>query len=203
MWQAGRYGRVVGKVSTQPKPRLTPEQYLAIERAAERKSDYFRGEMFAMASGTAAHNLIVTNILAELRQQLKSKPCRVFPSDMRVLVRASGLYTYPDIAVVCGEPRYLDQRQDTLLNPILIVEVLSPSTEAYDRGRKFEQYRSIDTLVEYMMVSPDRVAVDLFARQSDEKWVLTGRTGQEEGLDLQSVGCRLALREVYDKVELT
>jgi Uma2 family endonuclease len=146
-------------VSTQPKSFLTPEQYLEIERPAERKSEYYNGEMFAMAGAKRAHNLLVTNLLAGLHRQLRSRPCEVYPSDMRVRVSATGLYTYPDIVAVCGEQQFLDDTEDTLLNPGLLVEVLSPSTEAYDRGRKFEQYKTLDSLREYMLVASERIHV--------------------------------------------
>ena len=129
-------------MSTQPKTLLTEEQYLEIERAAETKSEFFQGEMFAMAGAGAAHNRLAWNLIVQLGPRLGSGPCQGFPSDMRVRVPSSGLYTYPDVVVVCGEPQFLDGRRDTLLNPNLIVEVLSPSTEAHDRGRKFEHYVS-------------------------------------------------------------
>jgi Uma2 family endonuclease len=189
-------------VSTQPKTFLTPEQYLAIEREAEYKSEYYQGEMFAMAGAGEAHNVLVGNLVADLHQQLRSRPCRVYPSDMRVRVSATGLYTYPDVVVVCGERRFLDERRDTLLNPSLLVEVLSPSTEAYDRGKKFEHYRSIESLREYLLVASDRVHGDLFTRQPDGRWLLASADRLEDSLDLQSVGCRLALLDLYEKIDL-
>jgi Uma2 family endonuclease len=154
-------------VSTQPKTFLTPEQYLEIERKAEYKSEYFRGEMFAMAGASRAHNLLVAHLLRDLGQQLRGKPCEIYPSDMRVRVSSTGLYTYPDVVAVCGEPKLLDNQLDTLLNPHLIVEVLSPSTEAYDRGRKFEHYQSIESLGEYLMITCDRIHADLHTRRPD------------------------------------
>jgi Uma2 family endonuclease len=190
-------------MSTQPKTFLTPEQYLEIERAAERKSEYYDGEMFAMAGAKEAHNLVVSNLVARLHQQLRSRPCRVYPSDMRVRVRATGLYTYPDVTAVCGEPRFLDDQRDTLLNPTLLVEVLSPSTEAYDRGRKFEQYKSIESLREYLLVASDRMHADLCTRQADGRWLLTSAGGMDESLTLESVGAQLTIADLYEKVELT
>jgi len=121
---------------------------------------------------------------------------------MRVRVSAAGLYTYPDVIVVCGERHFLDDQRDTLLNPSLIVEVLSPSTEAYDRGRKFEHYQSIESVSEYLLVSPDRVHVELFRRQPDGDWLLKSADRMEDVLDLQSIGCRLSLAEMYEQVEL-
>ena len=187
-------------MSTQPKSFITPEQYLEIERAAECKSEYFNGEMFAMAGAVRTHNLLVTNAVAELRQQLRGRPCEVYPSDMRVRVSSTGLYTYPDALVVCGEPVFLDRREDTLLNPALIVEVLAPSTEAYDRGRKFEHYQKIDSLRYYLLISSDRVHADLFTLQ-DGRWGLTPASGLDDTLELESIGCRLKLADLYEKVE--
>src|SRR5271157_364012 len=159
-------------MSTQAKTLLTEEQYLEIERKAEYKSEFFQGEMFAMAGAGYAHNLLIMNAGAALHQQFRSRPCVVLPNDMRVRVSKTGLYTYPDLVALCGKPELLDARQDTLLNPNLIVEVLSPSTEAYDRGQKFAHYRAIESLSEYLLVSSDRVQVDLFTRQPDGRWLL-------------------------------
>lgn len=188
-------------MSTQPKTLLTPEQYLEIERKAEYKSEYFNGEMFAMAGAKEAHNLVAIHIARELDQQLRSRPCRAYPSDMRVRVSPGGLYTYPDVIALCGEPRFLDDQRDTLLNPGLIVEVLSPSTEAYDRGRKFESYKSIDSLSEYLLVAADRVHADLYTRQVDGRWLLTSADKLEDSLTLESVGAELKLADLYEKVE--
>jgi Uma2 family endonuclease len=185
-----------------PKPLLTPEQYLAIEREAEYKSEYCDGQMFAMAVADETHNLLVENLVTGLHNQFRSRPCRVYSSQMRVLVRATGLYTYPDVVVVCGERQFLDEQRDTLLNPSLLVEVLSPTTEAYDRGRKFESYQSIESLVEYLLVASDRAHVDQYTRRPDGRWLLTSADRLEDSLDLQSVGCRLALADLYEKVDL-
>ncbi len=188
-------------MSTHPKTFLTPEQYLEIERQAEFKSEYYQGEMFAMAGAREGHNLIAGNVFAAFHQQFRSRPCRVYPSGMRV--NATGLLTYPDVVAVCGEPRFLDERRDTLLNPTLLVEVLSPSTEAYDRGRKSEHYRSIESLQEYLLISADRIRVDLYTRQADGRWLLTSSDRLEDSLNLESIGCRLGIADVYEKVDLT
>jgi Uma2 family endonuclease len=193
---------VVVEVSTQPKTFLTPEQYLEIERKAEYKSEYFNGEMFAMAGAKRAHNQIVANLIAGLHRQLRSRPCDVYPGDMRVYVPATRLYTYPDVTTVCGEPRFLDDQEDTLLNPGLVVEVLSPSTEAYDRGRKFDQYKSIDSLREYLLVATDRVHADLYTRQTDGRWLLTSPDRLEDSLTLESAGAQLTLADLYEKVDV-
>lgn len=188
-------------MSLQPKPHLTPEDYLAIERSAEFKSEYFDGEMFAMSGASEAHNLIVVNTVRELSNQLKKRPCKLFANDMRVKVSPTGLYTYPDMIVVCGKAQFDDSHFDTLLNPTLIVEVSSNSTEAYDRGRKFEHYRSLESLTEYVLIAQDRPHTESYRRQPDQQWLFTESRGLESTLKLCSIDCDLALAEIYDKVE--
>jgi Uma2 family endonuclease len=190
-------------VSSQPKPFLTEAEYLEIERKAERKSEYYQGEMYAMAGALEPHNVLAINLSAILHAQLRQSTCRVYGSDMRVRVSATGLYTYPDVSVVCEKPRFADEQSDTLLNPVLIAEVLSPSTEAYDRGRKFEHYRAVESLADYLLVAQDRVHVDLYTRQQDGRWVLSEAGRLEDILELPSIGCRLALADLYEKVDLT
>ncbi len=140
-------------MDAQTRPHLTPEEYLAIERRSETRNEYLDGEMVAMTGGSRNHNLIVMNIGRELSLQLKKRPCEVYASDQRVRIPATGLYTYPDVVVVCAEPRFEDEELETLLNPTLLIEVLSPTTEAYDRGKKFEHYQTIPSLSEYLLVS--------------------------------------------------
>jgi Uma2 family endonuclease len=197
-------------VSTLPKTYLTPEQYLEIERKAEFKSEYYDGQMYplhreeddsAKVDRSEAHNLIGANVLAHIHGQLRTRSCRVYHADMRVRVNAAKLYTYPDIVVVCGQPQFLGDRRDTLLNPTLIVEVLSPSTEAFDRGRKFEHYRTLESLQEYLLISSERISAELFTRQSDGAWLLTAANRAEETIELPAANCRLALAEIYEKVE--
>ncbi|MDG4594949.1 MAG: Uma2 family endonuclease [Candidatus Contendobacter sp.] len=190
-------------MNPQLKPRLTPEDYLAIERGAEFKSEYFNGEIFAMAGASRAHNAIVLNIGSEIRRHLKHRPCKAYVNDLRVKVSPTGLYTYPDLMVVCGKEQFEDAHLDTLLNPTLIIEVLSASTEAYDRGRKFEHYRHLDSLVEYVLIAQHRPHVESYRRQPDHQWLLTECNGLNGTLRLQSIDCDLALAEVYDKVELS
>jgi Uma2 family endonuclease len=187
-------------MSTLSKPYLTPEQYLEIERKAEFKSEYYQGEMFAMSGARRAHNLIATNTVRELSQQLLERPCEVYSSDMRVKVSSTGLYTYPDVVVVCGEPRFLDGEFDTLLNPKVLVEILSESTEAYDRIRKFELYGSLESLAEYVMISSLRVRVERYTRQPDGTWNYCSKTSLEDVIDLKSVDCHLRLADLYKKV---
>jgi Uma2 family endonuclease len=188
-------------MATHPKILLTPEEYLEIERKAEFKSEYYQGEMFLMGGARQAHSVIVLNLAAEIRQQLRKRTGGAYVNDMRVRVSATGLYTYPDAVAFCGEPRFLDETRDTLLNPNLIVEVLSPSTEAYDRGRKFEHYRSVESVTEYLLVASERVSAELYTRQPDGRFLLTAANRMEDSLDLQSVGVHLALADLYEKVE--
>ena len=155
-----------------------------------------------MTGASREHNLIVTNVVAELRQQLKRRPCQVYPNDMRVKVDASGLYTYPDVVVACGETRFEDEQVDTLLNPTLIVEVLSASTEAYDRGEKFEHYRKLGSLAEYLLIAQDRPHLEQFVRQPDGHWLLSEWHGRDSVARLPSNDATLALAEVYDKLDI-
>ncbi len=182
-----------------PKPYVTVEEYLRRERQAEFRSEYFRGEMFAMAGASANHNLIVLNTGAHLGQQLKKKPCRVYPSDLKLRVEATGLYTYPDLTVVCGEPQLETDSGDVLLNPIVIIEVLSDSTEAYDRGKKFEHYRTIPSLKHYVLISQDRHSIDCFTR-TEATWTLANCQGPQGTVSLAEIDGLLAATEVYDKV---
>jgi Uma2 family endonuclease len=190
-------------MSAQPRPRLTPEEYLKIERAAEFKSEYYDGHMYAMSGGSYAHGLIIANIVAKLWQGLAGKGCSVTASDVRLRVSALGLYTYPDIAVVCGTPAFADDQADTLLNPALLIEVLSPSTEAHDRGFKFAQYRRLESLREYALVSQIEPRVEIFRRQASGEWLLSESTGLDGTCRLDSVGCGVALAEIYQQVSFS
>jgi Uma2 family endonuclease len=181
--------------------RYTPEEYLALERNAEFKSEYLDGRIVAMTGATAPHVTIAGNVHAELRSRLRSGPCRAFIADMRVQIGGGRQYVYPDVVGVCGEPRFMDGTLDTLMNPVLVVEVLSPSSEAYDRGEKFLHYREIETLQEYVLVAQDRVLVERFVR-SGEFWTLSTITDLDESLELASVGCAIPLREIYESIDL-
>jgi len=179
-----------------PTPRLTEEQYLAIERLAETKSEFHDGEMFAMSGGSPNHSFITGEMIGLLRSQ-KPEGCRVFTSDLRIKIAATGLYTYPDCGVICGEPELAGDPQDVLLNPVLIVEVLSPSTEAYDRGKKFEAYRSIPSFREYLIVHQDRRHVEHYSRQDDGSWLLREYSGAESSVAIRRLGMRIPLGELY------
>ena len=179
---------------------LTPEEYLALERKATIKSEYRDGRMHSMSRSNRAHNLVSGNICCGLHLQLKQRSCEVYACDMRLKVSAAGLYTYPDILVVCDEPRFEDASVDTLLNPTALFEVLSPSTEAYDRGAKFGYYRQLDSMQEYTLVSQDFMRVEHYLRHN-EQWILTEFGSPNDVVQLTSINCELSLREIYAKVE--
>jgi Uma2 family endonuclease len=189
-------------MSTQPQPRYTPEEYLALERKAEYRSEYFAGEIFAMSGASEHHNLIVGNVFAALHTQFRNRPCRVYASDMRVKVSPTGLYTYPDVVAVCGAPRFDDEQKDTLLNPAVIIEVLSPSTEAYDRGDKFGHYRKLESLTEYVLIAQEKIHIERYVRQADNQWLFSEASDPSDAIRLPTIDCLLVLAEVYDKVEL-
>jgi Uma2 family endonuclease len=188
-------------LSTQPRTLLTPEEYLEIERKAEFRSEYHAGEMFAMAGARQAHNLVNGNTYRDLANQLRHTPCQVYPNEMRVRIPAADLYTYPDIVVVCDEPRFADEEFDTLLNPVVLVEVLSPSTEAYDRGKKFEYYGALPSLREYLLIATEYIHADLFTREPGGKWIVSSASRAEESIVFSSIPCRLVLKDLYEKVE--
>lgn len=187
-------------MSIQPTSYLTPEEYLALERKAEYKNEYVDGEIVAMTGASRKHNLIVVNIGGELRRQLKGRSCETYSNDMRVRVPSTRLYTYPDVVVVCDEPQFEDDYVDTLLNPTVIIEVLSESTELYDRGKKFSFYRTLESLAEYLLVAQDERRIEQFVRQPDGRWLLSDHRSPEGTVELASIGCSPDLREVYDKV---
>lgn len=185
--------------SVAEKLRYTPGEYLALERAAPFRSEYHDGGIYAMSGASREHNHIAGNFYRSISSQLADRPCEAFVSDMRVRAADGGPYTYPDVVAVRGEPRFEDAEVDTLLNPSLIVEVLSPSTERYDRGAKFGQYRRIESLGEYLLASQDRVLVERYVRQGDG-WVLTEFDRLDDVVRLDAIGCEVALRDVYAKV---
>ena len=159
-------------------------------------------ELFALPWVKENHNLLLVNLIATFHSQVRSGPCRVYSNDMRVRVSATGLYTYPDVIAVCGERQFLDDQRDTLLNPTLIVEVLSPSTKAYDRGLKFQLYQTMESFSDYLLVSSDCIHVDRFTRQPGGGWLLTSADHLADAIDLQSIGCRLSLADLYESVDL-
>lgn len=170
------------------------------ERAAEFRSEFYRGEMFAMAGTSWEHTLIKDNLARHAGNQLENGPCRVVTSDLRVKVSASGLYTYPDIAIVCEPPQFEDKVMDTLLNPSAIVEVLSDSTEKYDRGIKFGHYRQVPSIREYVLVAQDRPLVERYVRQADDTWVLTAYSEMTQIFEFATIKARIALADIYRRV---
>ncbi|NUO83270.1 Uma2 family endonuclease [candidate division KSB1 bacterium] len=187
-------------MSAQAQLRLTPEEYLAIERKAEFKSEYYQGEMFALAGANEPHAVIASNINCGLGNQLAHRDCLVYNGDLRVKVNPLGKYTYPDVMVACGKRIFDDDQHDTLVNPVLIVEILSSSTEAYARGAKFDHYQYIKTLAEYILVAQDSRRVEQFVRQNDGAWTYRAFKSSENVMKLESIGCELRLAEIYLKV---
>jgi Uma2 family endonuclease len=187
-------------VSAQPQPRLTPEQYLELERASEFRHEYYNGRMYAMSGGTHPHSIIIGNLGRVLGNALEKGPCLVTTSDFRVRVSPDGLYTYPDVVVVCDPPKYADGHRDTLENPVLLIEVLSRTTEAYDRGFKSAQYRTVDSLQEYALISQTEPRVEVFRRQAGGNWLLSEFVRMEASCRLESVGCTISLSDIYGKV---
>lgn len=187
----------------QRKPYLTPTEYLTLERQAKYKSEYFEGEIFAMAGASDLHNTICGNVFAELHWQLKKRRCKVYMNDMRVKISPTGWYTYPEVMVVCDKPRFEDPQTDTLLNPTVIIEVLSPSTESYDRGKKFEPYRTLDSLREYVLIAQDDCRIEHYLRQSDQQWLTVEINRLQDSVELSAIQCRLDLVDVYDKTRIS
>ncbi len=189
-------------MAAQSHPQLSEEDYLRLERASDVRHEYLAGEIFAMVGASRAHNLIGGNTYASLHAQLRKRACEIYTNDMRVRVSVSNLYAYPDIIVTCAEPQFADGEFDTLLNPTVIIEVLSPSTESYDRGGKFQHYRALRLLKEYLLITQDAYHIDQFVRQGEIGWLLTEYDGPEATLHLASIDCVLALANVYEKVGL-
>ncbi|OQY56297.1 MAG: hypothetical protein B6245_18550 [Desulfobacteraceae bacterium 4572_88] len=188
---------------SQKKSRITPEEYLASERESEIKNEYVDGEIFAMAGASRDHNKISTNIVRALGNQLLEKPCSIFSSDMKVKIREIRKYTYPDIVIVCGNEEYDDENNDILLNPTVIIEILSDSTEAYDRGDKFSHYQLISTFSEYILASQYLCKAEKFSRQKDETWIYSKYDRLEDIITIESVNCELPLSEIYRKVNFS
>jgi Uma2 family endonuclease len=187
-------------MSAQPQHWLTPEEYLELERAAEFRHEYYNGRMYLMPGGSPRHAFIIANLAGELHFVLKKGSCTVAISDLRIRVAESGLYTYPDISVICGPPKLADGRTDTVLNPVLIVEVLSPSTELLDRGFRTEQYKTITSLREYALVSQTEARIEVYRRQDSGHWLLSEFTGLEAAVRFDSVDASVPLAEIYDKI---
>lgn len=182
---------------------MSEAEYLEFERASQSKHEFLGGDVFDMTGASRAHNLISGNVFASLHRQLRGKSCEIYHADMRLKISATGLYTYPDISVVCSEAQFSDEYLDTLLNPTLIVEVLSPSTERYDRGKKFQQYRELPSLQEYVLIAQDSPRIERYLRQPEGLWQLADASGPDATLELTSIECKLSLAEVYEQVTFT
>ncbi len=190
-------------MTAQPKPQITEAEYLERERVSPGKHEYYAGQIFALAGASEAHNLIASNVHASLYAQLRGRGCRIYPSDMRIKVLKTGLYTYPDLSIVCGKPEFTHMaKRDTLINPTLIIEILSPSTERYDRGVKSQNYRTIEALKEYILIAQDIYHIEQYTRHEPNKWLLTEAVGLEAALTLSSIESVLALADAYELVEL-
>lgn len=187
-------------MSVVPKIYISEEAYLLEERKALEKSEYYKGEVFAMSGASKEHNKIVASLIVAIGEHLKKKDCSFFPSDLRVYNSENTLYTNPDVIVVGGEEKYLDEHMDTLLNPTVIFEVLSPSTENYDRGTKFKLYRSIPSLENYVLISSTEYAAEVFTRSANEQWTLTTTKEKNGHLPISAINFNLPLLEVYAQV---
>jgi Uma2 family endonuclease len=190
-------------MSTQSLPFLTPEQYLEIERAAETRSEYLAGSMYAMSGSSFDHAHIVLATASNLYGQLRGRECAAFATDLRLFVREHDLITYPDIFVACRPFQALDGRKDTMTDATVIIEVLSPSTKNYDRGEKFLFYRALPSFREYLLLSQDRIRAEHHVRQEDGSWVMREYFALSDKIELPSIGCRLRLQDVYERVELS
>jgi Uma2 family endonuclease len=179
----------------------TPEEYLAFERAAKTKHEYLDGQIYAMAGGSPPHNQICFNLSGELHPQLKGTACVGYTSDQKIRTDPMDLFSYPDLTIVCGPPLFHDQHKDVILNPTVIIEVLSPSTEEYDRKEKFTRYQNLQSLTDYILVSQNRVCVEHFIRQKDKrKWLYSMETELQAEITIGSINCRLKLADIYDRV---
>jgi Uma2 family endonuclease len=181
-------------------PTMSVEEYLIREQASDQRHEFYAGRMIAQAGGSATHNRITMNTLNSLYLQLQQRPCRVYGSDMRVKAPLKQSYVYPDVTVVCGDEQFADANQEILLNPVVIIEVLSPSTERHDRGHKFEIYRSIASLQEYILIAQDTQRIDHFVRQSEKLWMFSSISEEEGELLLSSIHCVLQIEQVYHDV---
>ena len=187
--------------SVAKKTYITPEEYLARERAAEYKSEYRDGQIYAMSGASRPHNLLAANLSRHLGNQLDGRGCELYIADMKVRIQRTGSYNYPDLVIVCGEPRLEDRVSDTLLNPTVIVEILSPSTEVYDRGVKFADYREIESLSDYILVAQDKILIERYTRWEDG-WVITFFRQNDDILRLPSIGCEVVFRDIYANIPM-
>jgi Uma2 family endonuclease len=200
-YEAESMDNVIEPMSTLPKTHITVEEYLAFDDASPVKNEYYAGQMYAMSGALRPHNVIAVNATIQLGQQLRGQPCELYSSDQRVRT-IDELFAYPDLSVAC-QPVFLEESEKTLVNPVLIVEVLSPSTEGYDRGGKFEAYQTIASLKEYLLIASNHMRADLFSLQADGRWILSSASKPEQTIELSSCGCTLKMADLYEKLEFT
>ncbi len=184
-------------------PFALPEEYLAIERVSQVKSEYVNGHIYAMAGSSPEHSAITVNVTVALGSQLIDQSCQAYSSDMKVGASSSGIFAYPDLSVVCGEPSFHDEQRDVLINPRVIIEVLSPSTEAFDRGKKFARYQQLKSFTDYILIAQDEPRVDHYEKQADDEWLLHIAHGLDAKIHIASINCDLVLSQIYNKVPVT
>jgi Uma2 family endonuclease len=187
-------------MSAVPKTLPSAKDYLDFERKAEFRHEFYKGEIFQMSGASREHNILVTNLVTSANSQLRGKSCETYSNDMRVHVPATGLFTYPDVVIACGAPKFLDDEFDTLLNPIVLIEVLSPTTANYDRGKKFWHYQSIESLREYLLIAQDETRVEHLIKQSDGRWQVAEYASIEKEIELPSIEIVLKLSEIYERI---
>ena len=186
---------------TMPGQRLTLDEYIALEELSEIKHEFFEGTVSEMTDFSLAHNLIAVNVIGILHPQLRGKSCRMYSSNQRFKVEATGLFTYPDASVVCGPAQFADAPKHTMTNPTVIIEILSPSTEGYDREKKFRHYRKIGSLRAYLLIAQDSMHVELYTRQEQNRWLLVEFTEKEAMVPLDVIGCTMDVKDIYEDVE--
>jgi Uma2 family endonuclease len=187
-------------MASNPITKVTAEEYLALDRAAEFRSEFLDGEIIAMSGGSMRHAELGANLIGEVRAALRKTQCRTYTSDFRVRV-SSRMYAYPDVTVVCGKPLLADNREDILLNPTVIFEVLSPSTEHYDRGVKFQRYREVESLQDYILVAQDQIRIEHYTRSDEYTWTLRDYLHAEDVLKIASIGVSVPLASIYERIE--
>jgi Uma2 family endonuclease len=188
-------------MSAVPEQYLTLDEYAALEESSGIKHEFFEGIAYAMSGASPAHNLIAINVASSIRPQLRGKPCQMYSSDQRFKVEATGLFAYPDASVVCGPVQFADAPKHTMINPTLLFEILSPSTESYDRWKKFQHYRKIDSLCAYLLIGQDSMHVELYTRQEQNYWLLAEFTEQDAMVPLDAIGCSISMIDIYEDVE--
>lgn len=188
-------------MSAVPEQYLSLNDYVALEESSGIKHEFFAGDAYAMTGGSPQHNLIAANVISSLRPQLRGKSCRIYTSDQRLYVKATGLYTYADASIVCGPAQFAEVPASTITNPVVIIEVLSPSTENYDRGKKSRQYRQIESLRAYLLIAQDSAHVELYVRQEKNRWLLIESSEQDAVVSLDAIGCTMMVKDIYEDVE--